>query len=83
MSRNRRGSYEKSANGTPSERPDLLLKGAVLRRPSGRWPSGTEGTIVEAFEDGAIVEIADDDGCTLAMLPLPYDALVIGDSWAG
>jgi hypothetical protein len=55
----------------------MLLRVVTLRHRRDHWPSGTEGTIVEAFEDGAIVEIANDDGCTLAMLPLPYSALAL------
>lgn len=31
----------------------------VLRVPKGRWPAGTEGTLVEAFEAGGLVEIED------------------------
>jgi hypothetical protein len=42
---------------------------------SGRWPAGTIGTVVEALDQGAIVEIADDRGHTLDMLSLPYVAL--------
>jgi Domain of unknown function (DUF4926) len=57
----------------------MLLKIAELREEHDGWSAGTTGTIVEAFEDGALFEIADEDGCTLAMLPVPYDALVIGD----
>jgi hypothetical protein len=49
----------------------------MLRESRNGWPAGTEGTIVEAFEDEAIFEIADGDGCTLAMLDLPYTALTL------
>lgn len=74
-----RGSSAKLTNDTPAERPDLLLRAVALRGERDGWPSDTEGTIVEAFADGAIVEIADKDGCTLAMLPLPYSAVALKD----
>jgi hypothetical protein len=56
----------------------LKLKIAELRETLGEWPAGTTGTIVEAFDEGVLFEIADDDGCTLAMLPVPYADLLIG-----
>jgi Domain of unknown function (DUF4926) len=54
----------------------MLLRVVALREDIDGWPTGTEGTIVEAFEDGAILEIADDNGCTLAMLEVPYWYLI-------
>ena len=43
---------------------------------SGRWEPGTVGTVIEAFDDGALVEIsADEDGRTLDLLSVPYDAI--------
>jgi len=42
---------------------------------SGRWPAGTCATVLEAFSDGALVEVADDRGHTLEMLSLPWSAL--------
>jgi hypothetical protein len=55
----------------------MLLKTAELRVAYEDWPAGTKGAIVEAFEDGVMFEIVGDDGETLAMLPLRYDALAI------
>jgi hypothetical protein len=53
-----------------------LLELVELRIASGRWEPGTVGTVVEAFEDGALVEIsADGDGRTLDLLSIPHDAL--------
>jgi hypothetical protein len=52
-----------------------VLSVVDLRVETGRWPAGTRGTIVEAFEGGALVEISDERGHTVDMLPLPYDAL--------
>ncbi|MGZ4170853.1 MAG: DUF4926 domain-containing protein [Solirubrobacteraceae bacterium] len=39
------------------------------------WAAGTVGTVVEALDKGAVVEIADEHGHTLDMLSLPYAAL--------
>lgn len=47
-----------------------------LTAASGRWPSGTEGTVLELFgSDAALVEISDDRGHTLEELELPITAL--------
>jgi hypothetical protein len=67
----------------PIPKPEMLLKIAELRVERDGWSAGTTGTIVEAFEDGALFEIADEEGCTLAMLPVPYGALLIEDGSPG
>jgi hypothetical protein len=59
----------------PTAEAIRLLEVVELRVDSGRWPAGTIGTVVEALDQGAIVEIADDRGHTLDMLSLPYVAL--------
>ncbi len=46
-----------------------------LREARGDWPVGTVGTVVEASDDEALVEIVDDDGRTLELLTVPYDSL--------
>ncbi len=61
----------------------MLLKTAELRGSHEGWPAGTKGAIVEAFEDGVLLEVVDESGETLAMLPLRYDALVIENGAAG
>jgi Domain of unknown function (DUF4926) len=55
----------------------MLLKMAELCVSHEGWPAGTKGAIVEAFEDGVLLEVVGEDGETLAMLPLRYDVLVI------
>jgi hypothetical protein len=55
----------------------MLLKTAELRSVQDEWPAGTTGAIVEAFTDGVLFEIVAEDGETLALLPLHYDALLI------
>jgi hypothetical protein len=59
----------------PLRRPELDFRTVELREASGHWPAGTRGVIVDAYEDDAIVEIADHDGVTLDLLTLPYDDL--------
>ena len=42
---------------------------------SGRWPAGTVGTVLEADDQSALVEISDDRGHALDFVSLPHDAL--------
>jgi len=47
-----------------------------LTAASGRWPRGTEGTVLALFgTEGALVEIADERGHTLEELELPIEML--------
>jgi hypothetical protein len=47
-----------------------------LTAASGRWPRGTEGTVLELLgSEAALVEISDDRGHTLEELELPISAL--------
>ncbi len=47
-----------------------------LTAASGRWPRGTEGTVLELFgTEAALVEIADERGHTLEELELPIEML--------
>jgi hypothetical protein len=69
---------EHLADAEPVERlPELELRMAELREPVDSWPAGTRGTIVDAFEDEAILEITGEDGSALALLSLPYSALTL------
>ena len=52
-----------------------LLDVVELRVASGRWPAGTVGAVVEAFPDGVLIEITDDEGRTLDMISLPHEAV--------
>jgi len=54
-----------------------LLSAAELKFARDGWPAGTLGTLVEVFDDGALFEIADHDGCTVAMIGVPYGELSI------
>ena len=51
-----------------------------LREARGKWPVGTTGTVVEASHQEALVEIVDDEGRTLELLTIPYEALRVRES---
>ena len=42
---------------------------------TGRWPAGTEGTVLERRDDSALVELADERGHTLEIVTVPVGAL--------
>jgi hypothetical protein len=52
-----------------------ILDVVELSIESGRWPVGTVGTVVEADEHRALVEISDDRGHALDFVALPREAL--------
>ena len=47
----------------------------ALLTDSGRWPAGTIGTVVEADDHSALVELSDERGHALDFESLPHDAL--------
>lgn len=57
----------------------MLLRTAELRTAQDGLPAGTKGAIVEAFEDGVIFEVVAEDGETLALLSLRYEALTLDE----
>jgi len=52
-----------------------VLEVVELLTMSGRWPAGTKGTVVEADDQHALVEIIDDRGHASDFLSLPHDKL--------
>jgi hypothetical protein len=52
-----------------------VLDVVELLTASGRWPAGTVGTVVEADDRTALIEIADARGHALDFVSLPHDAL--------
>jgi len=63
--------------GTPRH---MVLDVVELLTASGRWPAGTVGTVVEADDTQALVEVADERGHCVDFLSLPHQMLVaIGD----
>ena len=53
-----------------------ILDVVELLVDSGRWPTGTVGTVVEADDQLALVEISDDRGHALDFISVPHHALV-------
>ena len=52
-----------------------VLEVVELLADSGRWPVGTVGTVIEANDELALVEISDDRGHALDFISVPHDAL--------
>jgi hypothetical protein len=52
-----------------------VLDVVELVADSGRWPAGTIGTVVEADDERALVEISDDRGHGLDFISVPHAAL--------
>jgi hypothetical protein len=55
--------------------PHAVLDVVELVADSGRWPAGTIGTVVEADDEKALVEISDDRGHGLDFISVPHQAL--------
>ena len=60
---------------TMPEPRHAILDVVELLADSGRWPAGTVGTVVEADDDKALVEISDDRGHALDFISVPHRAL--------
>ncbi len=54
----------------------VALDAVEFLTESGRWPTGTVGTVIEADERRALVEIADERGHALDFVSSPHDAVV-------
>lgn len=52
-----------------------VLDVVELRTDSGRWPAGTIGTVVEADDEQALLEISDDRGHALDFVTIPHHSL--------
>ena len=64
---------------TVTEPRHTLLDVVELLAASGRWPAGTTGTVVEADDQHALVEITDDRGHASDFVSLPHDKLASAD----
>jgi hypothetical protein len=60
---------------TMPEPRHAILDIVKLLADSGRWPAGTVGTVVEADDEKALVEISDDRGHGLDFISVPHRAL--------
>jgi len=56
-----------------------VLDVVELLAASGRWAAGTAGTVVEADDQHALVEISDDRGHGSDFVSLPHDQLASAD----
>jgi hypothetical protein len=61
--------------GTMPEPRRAVLDVVELLADSGRWPAGTVGTVVEADDAQALVEVSDDRGHALDFIAVPHCAL--------
>jgi hypothetical protein len=59
----------------PVHHPIAELDAVEFTVPVGPWPAGTEAVVLEVFDQGALVEVADQDGQTLDLLSVPWPAL--------
>jgi hypothetical protein len=50
------------------------LEVVQLLTQSGRWPAGTVGTVLEASDTAALIEITDNRGHAIDFVSLPHDA---------
>lgn len=57
-----------------------VLEAVALLTTSGRWPAGTTGTVVEADDQRALIEITDDRGHPSDFVALPHDKLASVDN---
>jgi hypothetical protein len=57
------------------DRPHAVLDVVEFLTASGRWAAGTRGTVVEADDQCALVEIADNRGRATDFVSLPHDKL--------
>lgn len=58
------------------------LEVVELLSQSGRWPVGTVGTVIEASDTSALIEIADDRGHAIDFVSLPHDELASAEAGA-
>jgi len=58
-----------------ADRRHAILDVVELLVDSGRWPAGMIGTVMEADDQLALVEISDDRGHALDYISLPHQAL--------
>ena len=58
-----------------ADKRHAILDVVELLVDSGRWPAGTVGTVVEADDGLALVEISDDRGHGLDFISVPHHTL--------
>jgi hypothetical protein len=48
-----------------------------LDAATDRWPAGTEGTLVDAFSHGGVVEVSDEQGRMLDLVSVAYKDMTV------
>lgn len=61
-----------------AETQHAVLDVVELLTEAGRWPAGTVGTVIEADDAVALVEISDERGHASDFVSLPHEALAAG-----
>jgi|NGEPerStandDraft_8_1074529.scaffolds.fasta_scaffold28520_2 hypothetical protein len=59
----------------PVDKDETLTQPASSHRGVGKWPAGTEGTVVSDYGDHKEVEIVNDRGETLDLVTVPVEHL--------
>ncbi len=59
----------------PVDKDETLTQPPSSRRGVGKWPAGTEGTVVSDYGDHKEVEIVGDRGETLDLVTVPVEHL--------
>jgi hypothetical protein len=59
----------------PVDKDEVLTRAPSEDRGIGKWPAGTEGTVVSDFGDHKMIEISDDRGVALDFLTVPVEDL--------
>jgi hypothetical protein len=59
----------------PVDKDETLTQPASNHRGTGKWPAGTEGTVVSDFGGHKMVEVSDDRGVALDFVTVPVEQL--------
>lgn len=60
--------------------PYTELDVVELLGESGRWPAGTVGTVIEASDAAALIEVADERGHAIDFVSVPHHTLASADA---
>jgi hypothetical protein len=69
------GEHDVVALRQPVDKDEVLTRGPDEDRGIGKWPAGTEGTVVSDYGDHKLIEISDAQGVALDFLTVPVDDL--------
>jgi len=69
------GEHDVVALRQPVDKDEVLTRSPDEDRGIGKWPTGTEGTVVSDYGDHKLIEISDAQGVALDFLTVPVDDL--------